>query len=1030
VYDRFEAEGKGKETGLYISRTNPENVLIDHYLEYVCPENPEILGQQQVAGWNATFKVKCIGDGQFEKIRKIQWPGCRVPGTCLAVDGPAVPEDSGLVQTYVDKLEFTNISFKCVDKTQEPIGPMVVERPGQGKVIEVLCGRKWSDSGVWEEGTAAWEVPSAWPNCEFKDEFSCDPSTEITIPDWTGLIPENTKFILASSMKEINGVGQMKNEYGYLKCRDENLITDNGTRIPIRCDTNGNFEAFANASWPICRMPTCEVDKRPNNTGELEPLSDLATDVGSFLDFACPGGNVTDDGRTIQVQCIAKQLIGQPEPDYVYEEKYAVPDPGWPACRSPVTCSPDDVRWITTDSNDNATVIGWNAALATGLICNWTDAIEFTDFNCTCNDSNAILDSDIRPRCGKGGNWKAPSKWPNCIIITTTTTTTTTTTLTTTTITENAATVTGTTTTADPNAPAATTTIASNAATTTVASAVTITTTPATTTTATTTVAKRKKRDVEGIWTEDDAEDATDSFDIAEKNNNFFFDEEEEDEFEEEYSEEEQGIRVKRAASTTNNYIHVWVEVQFSKKRPQLGMTMTNFSANIDRLIFAMNGTFGEKVLKPKVNLVAASNSSDNATSSSNATDTSPPESDGAPQMVMVPSPDYMTLEMPPYGQEDKWPRRGPKCRDCIKYIDQNTCPNDLLELMKTGYAHSKPVVPMTNKRGKTYDSFEVLVGSTVDLYCEDYWKKPKKDTWDDDKTDGIVTALCQPNLKFSVPYDISSWGSCLAKCPASKPVPPEPLDKHKLLLLDEVYMTQEKVLEELWEGEEIVYKCKNDTLVINNNPDQKTVKYKCRVSGRYNSPDGDEEWPVCTKKPIRPEIMRAIRLMTSKFDKNIEYRNALYGGSSLEEGGTSEMTKRFLAVTLPSLLTMIALIVLLCCCTRPDSIICKICEVRVSEKPGGGSAKRRSARSARSAARSASLSARSQAPLLDEEAAVGVDEVEVEVPEDAPEEEAADEDMGDEEAPPDPEADADAEPEEDMGDPEEPAAEEDEDMD
>ena len=46
---------------------------------------------------------------------------------------------------------------------------------------------------------------------------------------------------------------------------------------------------------------------------------------------------------------------------------------------------------------------------------------------------------------------------------------------------------------------------------------------------------------------------------------------------------------------------------------------------------------------------------------------------------------------------------------------------------------------------------------------------------------------------------------------------------------------------EELWEGEEIVYKCKNETLVINNNPDQKTVKYKCRVSGRYNSPFGDE---------------------------------------------------------------------------------------------------------------------------------------------------------------------------------------------
>ena len=39
----------------------------------------------------------------------------------------------------------------------------------------------------------------------------------------------------------------------------------------------------------------------------------------------------------------------------------------------------------------SATVIGWNAAVESGLVCNWTEAIEFTDFNCTCNDSNAIL---------------------------------------------------------------------------------------------------------------------------------------------------------------------------------------------------------------------------------------------------------------------------------------------------------------------------------------------------------------------------------------------------------------------------------------------------------------------------------------------------------------------------------------------------------------------------------------------------------------------------------------------------------------
>ena len=50
--------------------------------------------------------------------------------------------------------------------------------------------------------------------------------------------------------------------------------------------------------------------------------------------------------------------------------------------------------------------------------------------------------------------------------------------------------------------------------------------------------------------------------------------------------------------------------------------------------------------------MAAVGNSTDNTTTSTNATDTgTDTESDGAPQMVMVPSPDYMTLEMPPYGQ-------------------------------------------------------------------------------------------------------------------------------------------------------------------------------------------------------------------------------------------------------------------------------------------------------------------------------------------------------------------------------------------
>ena len=51
----------------------------------------------------------------------------------------------------------------------------------------------------------------------------------------------------------------------------------------------------------------------------------------------------------------------------------------------------------------------------------------------------------------------------------------------------------------------------------------------------------------------------------------------------------------------------------------------------------------------------------------------------------------------------------------------------------------------------------------------------------------------------------------------------------------------------------------------------------------------------------------------------------------------------------------------------RPDSILCKICDPTVKEKPGGSSARRRSARSARSSR----SSARSYVPE-DEEAALG----------------------------------------------------------
>ena len=67
---------------------------------------------------------------------------------------------------------------------------------------------------------------------------------------------------------------------------------------------------------------------------------------------------------------------------------------------------------------------------------------------------------------------------------------------------------------------------------------------------------------------------------------------------------------------------------------------------------------------------------------------------------------------------------------------------------------------------GKNKDVNEVTVGTSVDLYCSDYIMKPKRDIWDEDKVDGTLTIICMPNLLFDIPYDPSSWCSCLAKCP------------------------------------------------------------------------------------------------------------------------------------------------------------------------------------------------------------------------------------------------------------------------
>ena len=291
-------------------------------------------------------------------------------------------------------------------------------------------------------------------------------------------------------------------------------------------------------------------------------------------------------------------------------------------------------------------------------------------------------------------------------------------------------------------------------------------------------------------------------------------------------------IRSKRAAMA--KYVKVLMEIQFAEKLPQERQLIVD---NVVSMVSAIGGKF-ETIEEATWQYKASKNITD--------------------ENMKIYKEHRFDIEIPHQGKT--------RCEDCLKFIIPNSCSNDLLSLLKTGYSHSKKEEWKT-VLGKNRDVNEVTVGTTVDLYCTDYITKPKRDVWDDDKADGTLTILCMPNLQFDIPYDTSSWGSCLAKCP-------EPV---KITTTSDLEVAYEFMTggrdDELWEGEQIVYKCKNDTLVLNDDPDMTKVKYKCRNTGKYNIPEKITAWPVCTKKPVRPEIKKAIMLMTSKFDMNIDYR-------------------------------------------------------------------------------------------------------------------------------------------------------------
>ena len=180
----------------------------------------------------------------------------------------------------------------------DPFNPWV-------RVFEVICGVGGN-----------WIAPdeTEWPLCQYKDEYSCDPVEEI----------EKSAGYLASGLKPQSTSFVYKGDQATFVCNQTGFVTDEGESIKVDCDDNGDF--VQNINWPVCRPPTCQVDDRPfaNETGELSTEGEDDIAVNSFLEYKCPGGNITDEGRSILLQCVGNKQ---------FETRDA-----WPECRQSLIC--------------------------------------------------------------------------------------------------------------------------------------------------------------------------------------------------------------------------------------------------------------------------------------------------------------------------------------------------------------------------------------------------------------------------------------------------------------------------------------------------------------------------------------------------------------------------------------------------------------------------------------------------------------------------------------------------------------------
>ena len=113
------------------------------------------------------------------------------------------------------------------------------------------------------------------------------------------------------------------------------------------------------------------------------------------------------------------------------------------------------------------------------------------------------------------------------------------------------------------------------------------------------------------------------------------------------------------------------------------------------------------------------------------------------------------------------------------------------------GYTNFQPTPKWTNPAEVTYNT---PIGTEVYIYCDNVLKRPRKDEWDANSEDGMISTTCVHGGVYSISMNPADWDRCRRKCPAEKPKPPV-VPVAQLISFD----TEPKQQRHLWEDEMIL---------------------------------------------------------------------------------------------------------------------------------------------------------------------------------------------------------------------------------